>query len=183
MSDEHSQALRSVIREKIAAHRLLPEPPRSVLTRAGRWQPCDGCGAPITPEERESEAEMASGQALRLHAACFVIWQDEAARHVAALIRAKVVDGTLPVPAAPPGKLWVGNGSGLPCDGCGQPITVAQIEYEPDLPGHSPALRFHQKCLELWQQQRTEYRGMGGASDVASIVHVRDDWAQPAPSR
>jgi hypothetical protein len=173
MSDDHSQELRNAIRERIADQRLPPEAPRSIVTHAGAALACDGCGAPIAAAERESEAELASGRVLRLHAACCVVWQDEAARYVSALIRAKVAAGTLPLAAAPPGKLWVGKGNGHSCVGCERPITQAEIEYEPDVPDGTAALRFHQRCLELWHQQCTEYKGMAGGCDVASIVRAR----------
>ena len=69
------------------------------------------------------------------------------------LLRAKIAAGTLPLPSGPPGKVWVGKGNGRICDVCDEPINDIHLEYEADLSdGHT--LRFHQKCLGVWHQQR-----------------------------
>jgi len=60
---------------------------------------------------------------------------------VSGCIRAKIASGLLPIPTVPPGEMWVGKGSGRPCNGCDQPITEAEIEYETDLPTRK-TLRF-----------------------------------------
>jgi hypothetical protein len=41
------------------------------------------------------------------------------------------------------------------CDGCEQPITVSDLEYEAD---HSSGQshRFHSKCFAAWHQARVE---------------------------
>jgi hypothetical protein len=70
---------------------------------------------------------------------------------VTAAIRAKMVAGALP--AEPPTKMWVGKGTGRPCNVCDQPITHHELEYEADLPGDR-MLRFHQICLTVWHEER-----------------------------
>jgi hypothetical protein len=70
---------------------------------------------------------------------------------VAALIQAKVAAGLLP--RYRPERVWVGPGSDKPCDGCEQPITKEQREYEFDPPGW-PTIRLHSECLGVWHAQR-----------------------------
>ena len=74
---------------------------------------------------------------------------------IVAAIRAKLVSGELP--SAKPGKLWVGNGTGKPCMGCGLAIRAEVLEYEVDLPGPSAdrvtTLRFDRACLDLWSTE------------------------------
>jgi hypothetical protein len=70
---------------------------------------------------------------------------------VAALIHAKVAAGLLP--RYRPERVWVGPGSDKACDGCEQPITKEQREYEFDPPGW-PTLRLHSECLGVWHVQR-----------------------------
>jgi hypothetical protein len=69
-------------------------------------------------------------------------------------IRAKIAAGTRPLPENAPGKVWVGYGNGRPCDGCDDPITTVQLEYEVDISDRT--LRFHSKCLEAWHQERID---------------------------
>ena len=71
---------------------------------------------------------------------------------VASSIRAKIAAGRLPLPANPPGKMWVRPGNLRPCDGCDQPITDAEMEYETDLPT-GQTIRFHRPCFEAWQPE------------------------------
>ena len=70
-------------------------------------------------------------------------------------IAAKITAGRLPLPEQPPGKVWVGDGSGLMCDGCEQPITPSDLEYEADL-SSGQSLRSHSKCFAAWHQARVE---------------------------
>jgi hypothetical protein len=76
---------------------------------------------------------------------------EQGSRDVTAAIRAKIVAGTLPTAA--PLKVWFSPGTNRPCDGCDQPITEAEVEYEIDLPAER-VCRLHQKCLDLWHQER-----------------------------
>jgi hypothetical protein len=71
---------------------------------------------------------------------------------VASSIRAKIAAGRLPLPANPPGKVWVGTGNLRPCDACDQPITDTEIEYETYLPT-GQTIRFHRPCFEAWQPE------------------------------
>jgi hypothetical protein len=70
---------------------------------------------------------------------------------VAALIHTKVATGLLP--RYRPERVWVGPGSDKACDGCEQPITKEQREYEFDPPGW-PTIRLHSECLGVWHVQR-----------------------------
>jgi hypothetical protein len=72
---------------------------------------------------------------------------------LAGKIRAKIAAGRLPAPPDPPESVWAGKGNGLTCDGCDEPITRTQIEYEFDPPGHQ-TIRFHGPCLTAWYAQR-----------------------------
>jgi hypothetical protein len=76
---------------------------------------------------------------------------DSGTADVAALVRARIVAGTLPTET--PTKVWVGKGMGLTCDACGVKVTPADIEYETDLPSQR-TLRFHQRCLTVWYEER-----------------------------
>ena len=73
----------------------------------------------------------------------------------AELIRAKVRSGTLPLPANPPAKCWVGKGTSRACDGCDKIIAPDEIEYELDLTD-GRALRLHVDCLGFWHAARAE---------------------------
>jgi len=73
----------------------------------------------------------------------------------AELISAKVRFGKLPLPAAPPGKCWVGKGTRRACDGCDKVIAPDEIEYELDLTD-GRTLRLHADCLAFWQNARAE---------------------------
>jgi hypothetical protein len=70
---------------------------------------------------------------------------------VAAVIRAKITAGLLPRDR--PQKIRVGPGSDKACDGCEQPITKEQREYEFDPPGW-PTIRLHSECLGVWHVER-----------------------------
>jgi hypothetical protein len=65
-----------------------------------------------------------------------------------ARITEKLWQGTLP--ADDPVKMWGGDGSGLPCDGCDMVIPVNQLEHEVEMPG-GRTLRFHVACAGLWR--------------------------------
>jgi hypothetical protein len=67
------------------------------------------------------------------------------------VIQAKITAGLLPRDR--PQKVWIGPGSDKVCDGCDQPITKEQREYEFDPPGW-PTIRLHAECLELWHVER-----------------------------
>jgi hypothetical protein len=75
---------------------------------------------------------------------------DEGVQDIKAAIRAKLASGELP--SAKPEKLWAGKGTDQQCAGCGAMIAATDVEYEADLPGGP--LRFHQRCLIIWDQER-----------------------------
>ena len=67
------------------------------------------------------------------------------------VIRDRLDAGVLP--RAEPLKVWIGYGSDRPCDGCGQPIRPAQMEYHADY-GPAFTVRFHLGCYEVWNAAR-----------------------------
>jgi hypothetical protein len=71
--------------------------------------------------------------------------------NVAALIHTKIAAGLLPRDR--PQRIWVGPGSDKTCDGCEEPITKEQREYEFDPPGW-PTIRLHSDCLAAWHIER-----------------------------
>ena len=88
---------------------------------------------------------------------------------LAIAVRAKLAAGTLPRTA--PTEMWVGNGKGRPCDVCDQPITRAEIEYEPEFGRRASGVRFHQACLEVWHRERLRHSGSAtGASTVRAKI-------------
>jgi hypothetical protein len=62
-------------------------------------------------------------------------------------IRDKLDAGVLP--RVLPEKMWTGYGQGNPCDGCGEPIHPAQIEYE-CIRESDDVVRLHIGCLGMW---------------------------------
>ena len=78
---------------------------------------------------------------------------DTDSRDVSLMIRDKLTADKLPLDA--PERIWVGNGTGLTCSACDQPVTDAEREYEFDSPTHG-TVRFHQRCLDLWHQERAQ---------------------------
>jgi hypothetical protein len=69
---------------------------------------------------------------------------------VAARISAKFDLGDLP--RISPKKMWASFGNNAICDGCGNPILKADIEYEFNL-GDKQTCRFHIRCAGLWQAE------------------------------
>jgi hypothetical protein len=67
-------------------------------------------------------------------------------------IRAKLAAGTLPHEAR--GTTFVGFGTGGLCDGCDTPILAAEMEYEVE--ARDRRLRFHVRCVLLWQMCRRQ---------------------------
>jgi hypothetical protein len=67
------------------------------------------------------------------------------------VIRDRVAAGVLP--RTDPRSVWVGYGSGRPCDGCVQPVRPAQREYHADY-GPGLSLRLHHACYEFWEVER-----------------------------
>jgi len=66
------------------------------------------------------------------------------------LIRRLIDEGRLPLFLA--NKISAGYGSGSKCNGCDQPVTRTQIEYDLEDPGSGTAhLILHLGCYVLWQ--------------------------------
>ena len=64
-------------------------------------------------------------------------------------IRDKIDTGVLPLVLPP--KMWAGYGHDNPCDGCGEPIHPAQVEYEfRKHRGSDDLFRLHIGCLGMW---------------------------------
>jgi hypothetical protein len=72
---------------------------------------------------------------------------------IPAYIRAKIAVGFLPVPGEQTTRVWVGKGTGRPCEGCDQLILDADVEYEVDLPA-GETYRFHRACFDAWKVAR-----------------------------
>lgn len=73
----------------------------------------------------------------------------------AAIIRAKIRSGALPLPPDPPARSWVGKGTSRQCEACERIITPDEIEYEMDLVD-GRTLRLHADCLAVWHTARAE---------------------------
>jgi len=68
---------------------------------------------------------------------------------LAARIRYKLDAGLLP--RALPEKMLAGYGHDNPCDGCGQPVQAAQVEYQfRRHPDSDHVFRLHIGCLGMW---------------------------------
>ena len=67
-------------------------------------------------------------------------------------IHAKVAAGRLPLPQDATDIVWTGHGTDKLCDGCDEPITAGEIEYQVDIQGRR--LRFHFRCAAAWQETR-----------------------------
>jgi hypothetical protein len=83
------------------------------------------------------------------------------------LIRAKVAIGQLPRRAAT--RVWVGLGSGSSCDGCDQAITATDPEHRVDAIGLG-TLRFHSRCMRLWEEASAMPRDIAGGSAPRPIA-------------
>jgi len=69
-------------------------------------------------------------------------------------VRERLARGLLPHEEPP--RIWVGNGSGRPCDGCSEPIGHAEQETEIDVVDRT--YRFHDHCLTVWRLVREQDR-------------------------
>jgi hypothetical protein len=56
------------------------------------------------------------------------------------------------IPQRGPLRTWAGRGTGVTCNGCGEPIRAHEIEYEVEMPPGSTvsALNFHLACYRTW---------------------------------
>jgi hypothetical protein len=87
------------------------------------------------------------------------------------LILAKVLIGQLPRRATT--RCWVGQGQGLPCDGCDRPVTPADLQHEVDAIGLG-TLRFHARCMQLWEEASATPRDISGGSSPSASTLVFD---------
>lgn len=62
------------IREKLTA-RTLPATGGITFAGLGTGQICDGCDAPILPEEMDYTVEAADRRNFRFHVRCVLLWQ------------------------------------------------------------------------------------------------------------
>jgi hypothetical protein len=69
---------------------------------------------------------------------------------ITALVKAKIAAGVLP--AIHIGKIWVGDGTGIRCDCCGQNTSPSVQEVDIDLSG-TVTLRMHRRCYDVWQAE------------------------------
>ena len=72
-------------------------------------------------------------------------------------IREKLAAGMLPPPDAR-GITFAGYGAGRLCDGCDTPILAGEMEYEAEAPDRR-TIRFHVRCVLLWQMHRPQRGG------------------------
>jgi hypothetical protein len=77
------------------------------------------------------------------------------------VIQRKLHDGALPTDP-PREKIHTGHGSGAVCDACGDPIQLAQVEYELNYPEEQRSFRLHLGCAGLWEAVRLK-RGLDPA--------------------
>lgn len=71
---------------------------------------------------------------------------DAPVSHRAARTQSKLRRGGLP--AALEAMTWAAPGSFEPCDGCGETISLEEVEYEIDAP--RGGLRLHVECYSAW---------------------------------
>ena len=78
------------------------------------------------------------------------------------LIQEKLAAGRLPNDHIP--RIWGGPGNGETCDGCGEPVTKAQMVME-NLDATGCGVQFHVACFYLWDAERqVPVREQGGAA-------------------
>jgi hypothetical protein len=70
------------------------------------------------------------------------------------------------LPRQDPDRTWGGNGMGMPCTICGQPITRDEVEYELQFRHDGPEPRLdrfhlHLRCFAAWEMERTKRGGLG----------------------
>ena len=69
---------------------------------------------------------------------------------IAEMVRDKLDTGVLPLEV--PARIWAGQGTGLACEVCEQPILETEIEYEAQYEEHH-AIRLHSRCHTVWRQE------------------------------
>jgi hypothetical protein len=74
-------------------------------------------------------------------------------RDISAVIRAKLADGRLL--NSSPSTMSTGNGHANICDVCGERIRAVEIECEVTFASAPGLFRFHRKCFDVWQDERS----------------------------
>ena len=78
------------------------------------------------------------------------------------LIRAKLVDGRLPVNSIP--RVWGGPGNGETCDACEQIVTKDEFVMEGiGVEGSRQPLQLHVACFRFWDEERRTLLASGAA--------------------
>src|SRR5262245_25962840 len=72
-----ADGIRHLIRERIQAGRLPRDHTIGLWHGSGLGQTCDGCGLTITPADRLSLMCAEDWKVIRLHEACFALWDEE----------------------------------------------------------------------------------------------------------
>ena len=60
------------------------------------------------------------------------------------------------LPRELPSKMLAGSGRGAPCDACGDPIRLGQLEYKWGYPDQSRVFRMHMGCAGIWEALRRQ---------------------------
>src|SRR5262245_46711596 len=66
-----------LVRARLAVRALPSWEPNKMRGRTSAGSRCSGCDTPISAGQIEYELEFANGPTLRLHRACYVVWQEE----------------------------------------------------------------------------------------------------------
>jgi hypothetical protein len=79
------------------------------------------------------------------------------------LIQSKLAREELPSETAE--RMWAGYGKGHLCDGCGQPVSETDIEYELEfsLSATQRIVRLHRVCCVVWNIERVAQYSMKAA--------------------
>lgn len=69
--------LRQLIRQRLQAGRLPRDHTIELWQGPGFGQTCDGCGLEIAPADKMSLVCADDWKVIRLHAGCFILWNEE----------------------------------------------------------------------------------------------------------
>jgi hypothetical protein len=151
-SPEPEPDIRARIGRLIDGGTLPGRPPTRIWAGRSRGdRPCGACGGPFAAGEVEYAITVGVTQLL-MHIRCVELWAIEAEQRadVTDIIKSKVAMRALP--SRRPREISVGEGVDEDCDGCGRPISRLDVQYS--FEEENRAIRFHQKCLEVWHQHR-----------------------------
>ena len=74
---EWGARVRAIIRTRLETGTLRSAPPAPTWAGPGAQKPCDGCSSLIDNHDTEFEIVFHDGRAVRLHAGCHVVWEEE----------------------------------------------------------------------------------------------------------